>query len=133
MNQYEELEKRIENADSLEELVGVLETLFNRGFSVWTDGQLYNIKQLVAQVNGLRIEIFSQEHAPPHFHVKGSDVDATFSINNGELLQGNIDGRRKALIGWWYTRSRNRLITVWNQTRPSDCPVGRYGDTGDQD
>lgn len=114
MNPYEELERRIKNAATLEELVSVLEILFNNGFSVWSDGRLYNIKQLVAKVNGLNFEINSKEHAPPHFHVKGGDIDATFSINNGELLQGNIDGRRKALVGWWYTRSRDKLITVWN-------------------
>lgn len=131
MNQYEELEKRINNADSLEELVGVLETLFNSGFSVWTDGELYNIKQLVAKVNGLHFEINSKEHAPPHFHVKGGDIDATFSINDGKLLHGNIDGRRKALVGWWYKHSRDQLITVWNQTRPSDCPVGCIVDAQD--
>jgi len=125
MNQYEELEKRIDDAVSIEELVSVLEMLFNRNFAVWTDGQLYNIKQLVAKVNGLHFEINSKEHAPPHFHVKGGDIDATFSINDGEMLHGNIDNRRKALVGWWYTRSRDKLITVWNETRPSDCPVGR--------
>ncbi len=131
MNQYEELEKRIENADSLDELVSILETLFNRNFSVWTDGRLYNIKQLVAKVNGLYIEINSKEHAPPHFHVKGGDIDAIFSIDNGKLLRGNIDGRRKALVGWWYARSRDKLIAIWNQTRPSGCPVGRIVDAED--
>lgn len=125
MNHYEDIEKRLDNANTLEELVSVLEILFNHGYAVWHDGQLYNIKQLVAKVNGLHFEINSKEHAPPHFHVRGGDVNASFSIESGKLIEGTIDNRRKALVGWWYSRSRDTLITVWNKTRPSDCPVGR--------
>ena len=56
MNPYEEIERRASSAKSLQESAEVLEILLSGGFSVWTDGSLYNIKQLVARVNGLRIE-----------------------------------------------------------------------------
>lgn len=114
----------IKNARSLDELAKVLETLFDHGFAVDKDGRLYQIFELVARVNGLRFEIFSREHAPPHFHVKGADIDAEFTIMTGELLKGRIDNRRKRVVEWWYKRSRAKLIQFWNQTRPSDCTVG---------
>ena len=124
MNYYEEIEDKILKAKTLEESLEVLEMLLSNGFSVWTDGSLYNIKQLVARVNGLKIEVYSREHPPPHFHISGGGIDATFSIVDCEHLKGKIGRREKALVEWWYQRSRKTLIEAWNYTRPSDCPVG---------
>jgi hypothetical protein len=124
MNQCEAIEKHIQEAASLEELAIGLRLLFNGNLSVWRDGQLYNTKQLVDRVNGLRLEIFSHEHSPPHFHVKGGAIDATFSIADGSLLRGKINSRQRALLAWWYERSRKKLIEIWNHTRPSNCSVG---------
>ena len=124
MNYYEEIEDKILKAKTLEESLEVLEMLLSNGFSVWTDGSLYNIKQLVARVNGLKIEVYSREHPPPHFHITGGGIDATFTIDECKHLEGKIGGRERALVEWWYKRSRPMLIDIWNKTRPSDCPVG---------
>ena len=58
MRSHFEPEELIENAHSLDELVNVLETLFDHGFAVDEEGQLYQIFQLVARVKGLRLESF---------------------------------------------------------------------------
>jgi hypothetical protein len=124
MNPYQELERRVRDASSLSDLVAALEILLTGGFAVWTDGQLYEIKQLVERINGLKVEIFAREHAPPHFHVRGGDIDATFAIEDGRLLGGTIDGRSLRLVQWWYERGKPVLVETWNQTRPDNCPVG---------
>lgn len=124
MNPYEEIERRASSSKFLEESAEVLEILLSGGFSVWEDGSLYNIKQLVAQVNGLRIEVYSREHPPPHFHISGGGIDATFTITECQHLEGKIGHREKALIEWWYKRSRPILIRAWNESRPTYCPVG---------
>ncbi len=124
MNQYKEIESRAINAKTLDESAEVLAFLLSRGFSVWTDGELYNIKQLVARVDGIRIEVFAREHPPPHFHIEGGGIDATFSILDCSLINGRITGRERAFVEWWYKRSRSVLVKAWNNSRPSDCPVG---------
>lgn len=124
MNPYEELEERARSAQTVEDSAAVLSDLLSGGYSVWVDGSLYNIKQLVDRVRGLQIHIYAKEHPPPHFHVKGGHVDAVFSLVDGSLIRGQIDGREQALIHWWYHRSRPRLVATWNETRPSDCNVG---------
>ncbi|GGI53299.1 DUF4160 domain-containing protein [Oxalicibacterium solurbis] len=118
------IEQKILETQSLEEATAALEHLLSGGYSVTPDGQIYYIRQLVAQVKGLRIEIFSREHPPPHFHVSGGGIDATFSIADCSLQEGKIGGRERALIEWWFERSRPILVSAWNATRPSDCPVG---------
>jgi hypothetical protein len=124
MNLYEEIEQRATNAETLEDSAEVLEILLSGGFSVWEDGSLYNTKQLVTRVKGLRIEVFAREHPPPHFHISGGGIDATFSITDCKHLEGKIEGRKKALVLWWYQQSRPTLIKAWNNSRPTDCPVG---------
>jgi len=128
MNPYAVLETRAANARSLQEAAEVLSDLLTGGFAVWTDGSLYNIKQLVARVKGLRIHVYPNEHGPAHFHVISADVDAAFAIDDCTFLRGNIDSREQRLVRWWYDRSRALLIAAWNETRPTDCPVGRIND-----
>ena len=69
------LKRRLEQAGTLAEH---LELFLNSGCSVWTepDGEtiLLLSRALVGQIHGLTMRIYSDEHAPPHFHVK-SKVD----------------------------------------------------------
>ncbi len=124
MNLYDAIEKKAIEADGLEEMAEALYFLLNSGFSVWEDGSLYSIKQLVAIHKNLKIEIRPKEHPPPHFHVKCANLNASFAIESCELLSGDIGGRNVALIQWWHKRSKDNLVEIWNETRPSDCPVG---------
>lgn len=126
----EEFEAAINDSRTLEDLTVVLGALLSGGYSVWEDGSLYHIRQLVAKVNGLRIEVYAKEHAPPHFHVSGGDIDASFAIADGTFLNGKIGRREQELLKWWYACSREKLIEVWNETRPSDCPVGPIKQNG---
>jgi hypothetical protein len=115
---------RIAAAGGLYELAAVLEQLLSAELAVWEDGSLYSIKKLVAQVRGLRIEVYADEHSPPHFHVKAPGIDATFDILKCQLLRGSVAGRERRLVEWWHARSRPLLIRIWNETHPSNCPVG---------
>jgi hypothetical protein len=124
VNPYEAIEYRAANAKSLEEAAEVVALLLSEGLAVWTDGRLYGIRQLVARVKGLRIEVYAREHPPPHFHIRGGDINATFSVTDCSLIDGQIGGRERALVEWWYKRSRSVLVRAWNESRPSDCPVG---------
>jgi len=118
------IESRIRSAASLDEGVAELAHLLGGGYSVWADGALYFTRQLVGRVHGLRIEVFAREHPPPHFHISGGDIDAVFSLLDCTLIEGKVGGRERALVEWWYQRSRPLLINTWNETRPANCPVG---------
>jgi len=124
MSLEESIINAIRRATTLDELALTLEHLIDGGFAVWSDGSLYETRQLVGRARGLRIEIYPREHPPPHFHVRGPGVRGSFTIEDCRLLEGSISGRDRALVQWWYGHGRMRLIEFWNATRPSDCPVG---------
>lgn len=122
------MDKRIfgdfDDIQSLEDLAEALEKLLNSGCYVWDDGELVNAKQLVAREKGLKIEIYPDEHAPPHFHVKSADINASFTIKECDKIQGNISRKDEDLIRYWHKRFKEKLIDIWNKTRPANCPVG---------
>lgn len=109
-----------------------LEAILHNQCAVWEengDEFLIEIRQLIQKVNGLKIEIYPNEHAPPHFHVKSPNINASFTIENCEKLEGNINSNDLKKIKFWHKSSKQLLISKWNETRPTDCTVGEYENT----
>ena len=119
-----------EELDGLDEYTEWLEAIFHGPCSIWEedDGELVliEIRQLVDRINGLKIEIYSNEHPPPHFHVKSPNVNASFSIESCEKLEGCINSQDLKKVKYWYQQARPLLIDVWNRTRSTNCTVGKY-------
>ena len=86
-------------------------------------------RQLVETICGLKIEIYSNEHTPPHFHVKSANIDASFRIDTCERIVGGIKRKEELAIKYWWQKAKPNLINVWNKTRPSGCLVGKYKDS----
>jgi len=88
-------------------------------------GTRYLTEYLVARVDELKIEIFSNEHPPPHFRVLYGKDSANFSIPDCRKLNGGLDQWEKT-IKQWHSTNKDKLIEVWNARRPTDCLVGLY-------
>lgn len=86
-----------------------------------------SLELLVDRYAGLVIEIYSDEHPPPHFHVACGAGKASFRISDGSPLHGDL-GREERTIRRWHARNKPKLVAKWNASRPSDCPVGPYRD-----
>ena len=118
--------------DGLNDYTAWLEAILHNPCSVFENNEkifLTEIKQLVERVNGLKIEIYSNEHPPPHFHVKSPNVNASFDIKNCNIIEGKIDNKDLRKIQYWHNHAKETLIEVWNSTRPGDCTVGEYKST----
>ena len=111
----DELEKEIHDAASVEDALPALGCLLSNGDSVWTDGSLHFIKELVGRVNGLSFHIYPKDQPPPHLHIRGGGLDASFCIQNCRRLKGSIDSRRHALLKWWHQRAKHKLEATWER------------------
>ena len=98
---------------------------FQHGPIIDEQGQRLLTEETVAHLNGLKVEIFSDEHPPPHFRVFYAGETANFSIKNCEKLNGGLR-KWERNIRKWHASHKDELIATWNRTRPSDCPVGQY-------
>lgn len=112
-------------ADIPKELEMELEESFRQGPIANEKGQRVLMEWLVAFDGGLKIEVFSNEHPPPHFRVKYGGETANFTISDCAKLNGGLN-RWERNIKAWHKKNKDALIQAWNASRPSDCPVGNY-------
>lgn len=120
----------INEESSLLEYAVYLELLLNGPFVVWDENGEYTLLRIKARVDVYRnliITINPKEHPPPHFHVHSENVNASFMIKDCSLLAGDIRPHDLKKIKYWYSlsSSREKLIEVWNKTRPTKCVVGK--------
>ena len=118
--------------DGLDEWTLWLEAILHGPCSIFFhDGEpiLLEGKQLVERLAGLKLEIYPDEHAPPHFHVRASGLNASFAIEDCRLLQGKPSPDVLDKVRYWHRHSKHKLIEAWNATRPTDCQVGPYSGT----
>ena len=118
MTLEEEFERQIKAAINLEQLAKPLQELLSGRYSVWHDGRLYCIKALVEQVRDVKVIIRPNDHPPPHFHVLGQKFNASFDIESGDLLEGQIDTLHHRLIRVWHKTAIPKLQKTWLETRP---------------
>jgi len=119
--------------DSIDDLAEHLHSLLSSGayigvFPGSNKPELVETKVLVERINGLKIEIYSKEHSPPHFHVVAANINASFSLDNCTLIKGKLSPKEKDLIEYWFHKqnAKKSLIEVWNRTRTDNCVVGEY-------
>jgi len=94
---------------------------------VLPDGTVIRTKAQITRVGGVIIEVYSKEHAPPHFHVRYSGKNAAYRIDNCERLEGSLGTNEDKIVKYWFKKEgKDLLIDAWNKTRPGDCSVGKY-------
>ncbi|MES2559408.1 MAG: DUF4160 domain-containing protein [Bacteroidota bacterium] len=106
------------------ELLGIKLTHTIKMVDLDEHGNAIERRHLIQVIDNIKIEIYSLEHPPPHFHIKSSTLNATFSINSCELLKGNVDSKTFKKIKYFHSLNKPKLVEVWNNLRPTDCPVG---------
>ena len=77
----------------------------------------------VGRFGGFKVDIFADEHPPPHFRVSNQGENASYRITDGVKIVGGLD-RYQRNIAERYQMNRMQLINAWNERRPSDCTVG---------
>ncbi|MDB5205409.1 MAG: hypothetical protein JWR72_484, partial [Flavisolibacter sp.] len=76
-------------------------------------------KERVTTLDDLQVIIHSDDHEPPHFHVKTKDlnIDAKFKIEDCELLSGSISAKDLKKIKAFYLSPKGKIVltTIWNK------------------
>lgn len=76
-------------------------------------------KERVGTINDLQVLIYSNDHNPPHFHVKSKNfrIDAKFLIENGELISGKISRKDLKRVKAFYLSPKTKILmdNIWNK------------------
>jgi hypothetical protein len=113
--------RAIADAPTLEQLADVLNDLRSAPVDVWEDGSLSFIRARAASVQGLSFDVYPKDHDPPHFHVRGPNLNAKFALSDCAHLGGRISGRDQRLVEWFFrSGGRQKLLEGWAQMHPAD-------------
>jgi len=95
----------------------ILERYFSEDLEILLQG--IETRERIATLGKMQIIIYSNDHNPPHFHVKSRDgeIDAKFKIENGEYISGNINSNGKKRINAFYNdiKVKLRMKSIWNK------------------
>jgi hypothetical protein len=72
---------------------------------------------------GIAIQMFWQDHAPPHFHALYGENEALIDIRTLEVLEGRLPRRALSLVLEWATAHRTELMEDWNLCAANQHPT----------
>jgi Domain of unknown function (DUF4160) len=67
----------------------------------------------ISRFYGIIIKMFSDEHNPPDFHAAQGEDKATFSIETGQMIQGNMSQNKATLVTAWAIIHKEDLMKNW--------------------
>lgn len=71
----------------------------------------------ICMFRGIKITIYWQDHMPPHFHATYGGQEVLVSINEIEVLEGELPSKQlKMLLGWAAFR-QDELRENWELAR----------------
>ncbi len=63
---------------------------------------------------GIVIQMFWQDHAPPHFHALYAEHEALIDLRDLRVMRGSLPRRAMALVLEWAAEHRGELMEDWN-------------------
>ena len=67
----------------------------------------------ISEFYGLVIQMYYNDHSPPHFHVRYAGAKATVGIQRLTLLTGNLPRTAERLVLEWATLHQTELMEDW--------------------
>lgn len=81
------------------------------------------IEVLIKELQPLRIRMEQDKnHKMPHIHIDYGNIRhiASYSIQDGERLIGNLDNKYDKKIKEWITKNQKDLIQIWYEIQRGD-------------
>jgi hypothetical protein len=67
----------------------------------------------ICTFRGIRIYINYLEHLPPHFHAEYGEYECAITIDDIELLNGNMPNKQLKMLLGWAALHQDELIDDW--------------------
>jgi hypothetical protein len=72
---------------------------------------------------GIVIRMYFNDHAPPHFHARYGEFEATIKIEDLAVLEGYLPSRALELVKFWAAAHQAELATDWEHCRAKRMPA----------
>ena len=68
------------------------------------------------------MHLIRKEHQPPHIHAYYGEYEATFKIDDGELLNGTFPEKGQRLVKEFVLLNQNDLLEMWETEQYKKLP-----------
>ncbi|QBN18104.1 DUF4160 domain-containing protein [Flavobacterium nackdongense] len=75
----------------------------------------------ICRFYGIIIQMFFNDHNPPHFHVVYGDFRAVININD-EIVEGFMPKRALKLVFEWMDLHKQELLENWKLAQNGELP-----------
>ena len=75
----------------------------------------------ICRFYGIIIQMFFNDHNPPHFHVVYGDFKAIININD-EIVEGFMPKRALKLVFEWMALHKTELLENWELAQNGELP-----------
>jgi hypothetical protein len=72
----------------------------------------------IKTINTIKIDIYSREHPPPHFHAKFAEFEELIEIESLETYAGNIPRIQRKKVVDWASDNKQFLLDIFKQLNP---------------
>jgi hypothetical protein len=76
----------------------------------------------ICRWKGIVIEMFAQDHPPPHFHAQYAEFEARIAIETLDVLSSDLPNRVLAEVFGWARLRQAQLIENWDLCRNNQPP-----------
>jgi len=77
----------------------------------------------ISMFYGILIRMFFNDHAPPHFHARYVEFEATIDIGTLEIIEGQLPRRALNLVHEWAIIHKGELLEDWRLCRDNAAPA----------
>lgn len=71
----------------------------------------------ISSFYGIIVNMFYDEHNPPHFHAKYAEYNIVVEIDSLKILEGALPARALGLLYEWATIHKEELKVAWENAR----------------
>lgn len=68
---------------------------------------------IICMFRGIKIYMYWNDHMPPHFHAKYGGDEVIISINDLEVIEGNIPHKQLKMVLGWAAFHQEELLENW--------------------
>jgi hypothetical protein len=72
---------------------------------------------IIAVFNGIIVQMFFEDHGPPHIDAIYSGAKALVRISDGEIIRRRLPAKQAKLLKGWVNLRRAELIENWHHAQ----------------
>ncbi len=70
---------------------------------------------IIKIIDSIKILIYFNDHAPPHFHAVYNEYEELIIIETLETYSGNLPGKQRKKVIEWAEKSKDYIKSKWDE------------------